>query len=327
MGENMNFADLKKSLKDKICNNYLLTGSDMFLLNRAYNLILNACQITMPDFNLQVFNGDEVDMTQVVNSCVTMPMFDERKCVFVNASIKCNLRNIKELDKYFADINPTTVLVISAGENVKEFEPFKSHFEVVDCNKVTQSLVNGFVVSELNKYNKNITASALNMLFNFTLGDMSKIENEITKLVSFVGDNTTITDNDVAQIVTKSVEFQIFELTEALARKNSVKVYQILDFLKAKKDSYRTLISLIYNHFRRLFHVSVSKVNKSELSTMLGVKEFAVTKMYEQTKLFTKKQLKAINDLCMQLDFEVKQSQTNVETAVEYLVLTILNYK
>ena len=60
---------------------------------------------------------------------------------------------------------------------------------------------------------------------------------------------------------------------------------------------------------------------------MLGVKEFAVTKMYEQTKLFTKKQLKAINDLCMQLDYEVKQSQTNVETAVEYLVLTILNYK
>ena len=321
----MNFTDLKKNLKNGVKNNYLLIGEDLFLLSRAYNLILNDANLAMPDFNLQVFAGDDIDISACVQACNMLPMMDERRVVYVNASIKCNVTNANALKDYLQNPNPTTILIVNAGENTKEFEPYKSQFEIVDCNKITENVVNTFVVSELNKHGKTISTSALKLLFGFTNGDMSRIDNEIVKLVSYVGDNANITENDVKEIVTKSVDFQIYELTEALAKKNSVKVYEILDVLRAKKDSYRTLISLIYNHFRRLFHVSISKANRSELSSLLGVKEFAVSKLSEQAKLFGAKKLKEINDICMQLDYEVKQSATNVDAAIEFLVLTILN--
>ena len=249
-------------------------------------MILDSANLAMPDFNLQVFAGDDIDISACVQACNMLPMMDERRVVYVNASIKCNVTNVNALKGYLQNPNPTTIFIVNAGENTKEFEPYKSQFEIVDCNKITENVVNTFVVSELNKYGKTISTSALKLLFGYTNGDMSRIDNEIVKLVSYVGDNINVTENDVKEIVTKSVDFQIYELTEALAKKNSIKVYEILDVLKAKKDSYRTLISLIYNHFRRLFHVSITKSNRSELSSLLGVKEFAVSKLSEQAKLF-----------------------------------------
>lgn len=322
----MNFENLKKSLKEEIKNNYMLTGGDLFLLGRASSLIVTALNLNMPDLNYNVFADDDIDMQKVVQALQTLPVFDERKCVLVNASIKSNITNISALKEYLQNPNPTSVFIANVGEANKDWLNLKDYFEVVDCDKISQNLIASFVAGQCKKYNKQITAPALNTLFNYTLGDMSKIDNEVVKLVNYIGDRDIIQQEDVVEIVTKSVEFQIFELTEALAKKNSEKVYEILNFLKSKKDSYRSIISLIYNHFRRLFHISISKCNKSELSTMLGVKEFAVTKSLEQTKMFTKKQLKAINDLCMQLDYDVKQSKTSVEMAVEYLILTILNY-
>ncbi len=321
----MNFEDLKKSLKQKISNNYMLVGTDMFLLSRATQLIVDALNINMPDLNYNVFSDDEIDMASVVQSLNTLPVFDERKCVLLNISVKTNISNFSALSGYLTSPNPSSVFIANVGDFGKDWNALKDRFEVVDCNKISQKFVDAFVVSECAKKGKQITAGALATLSDYTLGDMSKINNEVIKLVNYVGDRAVIEEKDVVEIVTKSMEFQIFELTEALARKDSVKVYSILDYLKAKKDSYRSLITLIYNHFRRLLHCAISKCNKSELATMLGVKEFAITKSLEQSRKFSKKQLKQINDLCMQLDYDVKLSRTSVDMAVEYLVLNILN--
>jgi len=155
---------------------------------------------------------------------------------------------------------------------------------------------------------------------------LAKIVNELTKLTSYVGDRETIEVDDVKTLVNKSVEFQIFELTEALARKNETKVYDILSVLKTRKDEYRGLVALIYKHFRRLFMVSISAESKAEIAKMLGVHEYAVAKSQEQARLFTKKQLKEINDICQQIDFDIKQSNMTPENAIEYIVLKILNY-
>ena len=72
--------------------------------------------------------------------------------------------------------------------------------------------------------------------------------------------------------------------------------------------------------------ISVSSESKSELAKMLGVHEYAITKSQDQVKLFTKKQLKEINDMCQQLDFDIKQSNITPENAIDYIILKILNY-
>ena len=72
--------------------------------------------------------------------------------------------------------------------------------------------------------------------------------------------------------------------------------------------------------------VGISSETKSEMAKSLGVHEYAITKAMEQARLFTKKQLKEINDICHKLDFDIKQSNMTPENAIEYIILKILNY-
>ena len=320
----MKYIELKNSLKSNIFNNYLLSGSDEFLLNKSVELIFSALKINIVEMNHIKFIGENIDFEEVVKALNTMPMFDDRKMVVVYLNVKSSVSNLSKLTDYLKNPNPQSVLVVVAGDN-NELKAQLNKFEVVDCNRLTEDIVDKFVLSELKNSNTNITKPALKTLNEYCVYDLSKIVKEVSKLISFVADKKLIEEKDVKLLVNKTLEFQIFELTENLAKKNKDKVFEILEALKSKKDTYRTLIPLIYGHFRRLFYVAVSNLSKSELGTMLGVKDYAITVAYKQSKMFTKLQLKNIINIMEQLDFELKTSAISNELAVDYLVLKILN--
>jgi len=319
----MKFVELKKSLKNEIKNCYFLKGEDEFLLNRAYELIKDACNIQLEELNLHIFKED-IDFDNVAKALETLPVFVDKKLVFVKLTSK-DFKNENKLEDYFKNINSACVFVVNVG-NTGYLKSLEKHFEVVDCNKLSKDLIFPFVVAELKKYNKGILKDACELLCDYTNCDLAKIVNELAKLVSYIGDRENIQSSDVAMLVNKSVEFQIFELTEALAKKNAKKVYEILDVLKTKKDEYRGVLSLISKHFRRLFMVAITDSSKAEISKMLSVHEYAVTKAMEQAKLFSKKQLKEINEICGQLEFDMKKSNITPDNAIEYIILKILNY-
>ena len=62
-----------------------------------------------------------------------------------------------------------------------------------------------------------------------------------------------------------------------------------------------------------------------ELSKMLGVKEYAIKMTQNQVKLFTVSKLKKINELCVKMDGDLKQSNIGIDNAINLLVLQILN--
>ena len=96
--------------------------------------------------------------------------------------------------------------------------------------------------------------------------------------------------------------------------------------MKSKKDEFKTLPSLIFSHFRRLFMVALNQdKSQSELAQMLGVKEYAVKMTQMQVKLFSKSQLKKINELCAKVDFDLKQSNISIDNAVSEIILNVLN--
>lgn len=320
----MKFVELKRTLKDKIENCYLLKGDDPFLLDRSYSLIYDALNISMDDLNVSKFS-EQVDFEDVIKALNTLPVFAKYRLVYVKLSNK-DFKNEKQLGAYFENVNPTSVLVVDEG-NDDFLKSLAKEFTLVDCNRLSKEIVFPFVASELKKYNKTISKSACELLCDYTNNDLSKINNELIKLAGYIGDRDEISVDDIEKMVTKSTEFQIFELTEALARKNSKKVYDILEVMKSRKDEFRTLHPLIYKHFRRLFFVSITSGTRADLAKMLGVQEYAITKSQEQAKLFTKRQLKEINDICIQLDYDLKNSNITVNNAIDLLVLKILNYK
>ena len=322
------FEDLKACLKQKIATAYLISGVDEYLVSTANKMILKSANIEVLDLNLIKFGEGVIDCADIVRACDTMPVFSDKKIVYLDLRLskKTELKNVKLLNDYIANPNPSTILIISIGSNEDDFGIDKKNIEIVDCNRLDIKFVEAKINSVLKNKNKSISASAIKLLIEYCLGDMAKIMVEIDKLIAYIGDRAGIEDKDIQEIVNRSIEYQVYELTDALAKKNSVKVYSILNDMKAKKDEYKTLPALIFAHFRRLFHIAISSgVSNSELAKMLGVKEFAVKMSQAQAKMFSKSALKKINTLCSSLDFDLKQSNISIENTVELIVLTILN--
>ncbi len=322
----MKFEELKNNLKLKIEPAYLLVGVDEFLLTSAYNLIVKYSGMQMEDLNLIKFGEGVIDMKDVVRALNTLPVFCDKKIVYLDIRMsKLNeLKNIKDLQEYLEHPNMSSVLIVNLGSNDIKF--VDKNIENVDCNRLGINIVSLKIKQIANKSGKNISDETIKLLYDYTLGDLAKITVELNKLISYVGDKNSIDISDVKELVTPSLEYQVFELTDALAKKNSLRVYQIIGDMKSKKDEFRTLPAIIFSHFRRLFMVALNQEkSRLELSKLLGVKEYAVKMSMQQAGLFSKSQLKKINELLSQVDFDLKQSNMSIDNAVGLIVLKILN--
>ena len=324
----MKFQDLKNSLKDRVYTNYLLYGVDEFLLSSAYNLIHKYSDIEFEDLNLIKFTEGIIDCDTVVRACDTMPVFSNRKLVYLDLrmSKKTELKNVDTLATYLSQPNTQTVLVINIGDNDEVFTLDKKLFVEVDCNRLDYKIVALKIKATISAKGKTIDEEATKLLFDYSLGDMAKALLECDKLCGYVGERKDINKADIMEVVSPSLEYQIFELTEALSKKNSSRVYQILDDMRSKKDEYRTLPAIIYSHFRRLFMVALNKnMSNFDLAKLLNVKEYAIKMTQAQVKLFTVSKLKKINELCIKMDGDLKQSNIGIDNAINLLVLQILN--
>ena len=333
----MKYEQLKLNLKSKVEGLYLLFGEDLFLLDNSLKLIKQFANIEMPEINYSQYSEGDIDCVMLVKELETLPAFSSKKLVYVDISSKnAKLVNEKKLNEYLENPNDTSILVINIGSMAKPDKVNFDKFVEVDCNKLSSELVSKFIVANIKAYNKQITVDALNVLMEYTLGDLQAINSEIIKLINFVGDKSQISYEDVASNVNKSIEYQIFELTEGLGKKDFKKTFEILDDIKlggkpkgkdssASSNAVRGIFSLIYNHFRRLFFVSLNSYSKGEYAKYLKVQEYAVTKIMNQVKMFTSKKLKEIIDLCADFDFKIKQSQIQEWNAIEIICLSILN--
>ena len=309
---------LKNRIKDGVRECYLLEGDDLYLFDKAISMIKKACQLQLEDFNLLVFDDENFSMKSVLDACEVMPMGDLKRVIILKNITKVTENEKKELEKYLELPVDTTCHIISDFEG--KFATLKTKCEFVDCKRMDRNLATAVIVSDFAKKGKQISGEAVATLLDYCNGYLTGVMNEIDKLVNYDLNEPLVTKKMVENVVSKTMEFTVFELTEALGKRNTDKAMELVSLME--KDN--SILSLITNHFRRLFFIAVSDSDNKELASLLGVKEYAVVKAREQIKNFSKMQLKKIYALLEQVDFAIKSGQMQAQNALYYLVFSIL---
>jgi DNA polymerase-3 subunit delta len=324
----MRFEDLKSNLKTSILPAYLINGGESYLTVLAQNLIEKALKLSLTEFNKKVFADDFTGNAQdIVESCRVLPFGCEHRLVVVNDYVGKKLESEKKVFlNYLKNPNPTTCLVFFSTNKSEFFDSLKDSVENIDCVKVSQNFLFLFLKSSLEKNGLKIESSAINKFLDSCNFSITKLNSEIEKMVSIKMNDPEklITSQDIENNITKSTEYVIFDLTLALSKKDANKAYALIDVMLKNKEQPVSLISLLSNHFRRLFLVSRSDFSNVELAKMLNVKEYAIGKYSAQAKMFSQRKLKEIFDLCIQVEFMTKSGQMEGKTAINYLVANIL---
>lgn len=308
---------LKERLSKEIKNAYLVTGDDFYLFEKAKSMIINACGVQMGDFNISFFDDDNFSARAFVDSCEVFPIVDNFRVVVLKGITKLSEGDKKEILKYLS--NPVSSTVVVIQDFFGKFDFIKKDVERVDAKRMDKALLVKIIASDLLKKGKKISAEAVDTLIDACNGYLTKIQNELVKIV-YYSDDELITKAVVDEVVIKDMEYTIFELTDALGKKDGDKAMQLLSLMEKEQG----VLSLISNHFRRLFFVGISDMTNAELSNYLGVKEYAIVKARGQVKEFSKSQLRKINQLLEEVDYSIKSGGMQGTNALYYLVFNIL---
>lgn len=308
---------LKKRLSEGLARVYVVEGDDYYLFDKAFLMIKNACGITLDDFNINVFDEESFSTDKLFAATELLPIIDEKRLVVIKGG-KLSEGDKKRTTEILLHIPKTTVVVVL--DYNKNFEFLKKDFVLVDANRMDKELVKKLITAYLARLSKKIDADAMDELIESCNGYLTRIMNELNKLVCFDLDSENITKESVDKLVNKDIEFSVFELTEALSKKDGDKAIRLLKLME--KD--QGVFALISNQFRRLFYASISDLTNAELAGLLGVKEFAIMKARQLAKGFSKAQLKKICSLLEEMDYAVKSGAMLQTNALYLLVFNIL---
>lgn len=308
---------LKKRLSEGLARVYVVEGDDYYLFDKAFLMIKNACGITLDDFNVNVFDEESFSTDKLFAATELLPIIDEKRLVVIKGG-KLSEGDKKRTTEILLHIPKTTVVVVL--DYNKNFEFLKKDFVLVDANRMDKELVKKLITAYLARISKKIDVDAMDELIESCNGYLTRIMNELNKLVCFDLDSENITKESVDKLVNKDIEFSVFELTEALSKKDGDKAIRLLKLME--KD--QGVFALISNQFRRLFYASISDLTNAELAGLLGVKEFAIMKARQLAKGFSKAQLKKICSLLEEMDYAVKSGAMLQTNALYLLVFNIL---
>jgi len=287
----------------EIANSILLEGEDDFLVTSAIKKIKNAFNIE--DLDISKFSGQD-SVASISTSLDTIPFLSQKRLVIISEFYP----KAKEIPNL--KVGEDTILLIcnkSKNDALKKIVSL-----VVDTNK-SESFVKNYLNSLFKKEGKKIGENSLNLLIDYCSCDAYKCVTESKKLISYCKDKDLVEIDDITAVVTPDFEYKIYELTEYIATKKSQKAYSILqDMLNKNEPSHKLFIS-IYNHFRRLFYCKLNS-DSYELSTILGIKEYAVKKAQSVANKFTANELKKINARFNEYDFMVKSGKMDVFNAL-----------
>jgi DNA polymerase-3 subunit delta len=95
--------------------------------------------------------------------------------------------------------------------------------------------------------------------------DLSRINNEIEKLSVNLGNRKTITEDDIEKYIGVSKEYNVFELQDALAKKDLTRAIRIIRYFEGnpKAAPIQLILPAIYNYFAKVFSI-FGMADKSE---------------------------------------------------------------
>ena len=224
--------------------------------------------------NLITYDMEEINISNVIEELDTYSFWNLEKIVhaknanFLSSEKQSIEHDIDLLEKYLNNPNPANILILSchkldSKKNIVKL--VKEVCEVLDSN------------IDLNIYIKNkcnnikISNENISYLLSCTGNDLSRINNELDKLIQF--SDKEITKNDIDLVVIKKIDGNIFDLIDAIIKKDKKRSLNIYNnIINYGEDFYKIFIALS-NQIRLIYQVKVLKnLTNDEIASNLNLK-------------------------------------------------------
>jgi DNA polymerase-3 subunit delta len=162
-------------------------------------------------------------------------------------------------------------------------------------------------------------------LLALEVGDnLRMLASEMEKLSTYVGEGGTIRVEDVRALTPASHQARVFDLTDALARRDRIRALALLHELLAAGESPLGIVALTAYQTRTLMQVKALAergMRPPQIAATAGMAPFVVEKTLPLARQLTFAQLEAAHRALLDIDTGLKLSRMTPELALDLLVV------
>ncbi|MGY0426757.1 MAG: DNA polymerase III subunit delta, partial [Polaribacter sp.] len=271
----------------------------------------------------------DATIEDIVSAAKRYPMMAERQVLIVKEAQDLS-RTIEKLVTYVENVQPTTVLVLNykykkLDKRKKLYKTIAKFGVVFESKKLYENQVSDWIRRVLNGKEYKIEPKATQMLVEFLGTDLSKISNELDKLMLILPKETIISDKDIEDNIGISKDFNNFELRKTVGEKSVVKANRIINYFgeNPKNNPLVMTISLLNSFFTQLllFH-SLQDKSKNSVAKSLGVNPYFVDEYFTAARNYPMRKVAQVIALLRDADVKSKgvgANQNNVAILKELL--------
>ncbi|MDG1398786.1 MAG: DNA polymerase III subunit delta [Polaribacter sp.] len=320
-------SDIKK---DNIKPIYFLMGDEPYYIDKISDYIeQTVLDEAEKGFNQQIMYGRDATIEDIISAAKRYPMMAERQVLIVKEAQDLS-RNIEKLITYAKNPQPTTVLVINykykkLDKRKKLHKAIAKTGLIYESKKLYENQVSDWIRRVLSGKKYQIEPKAAQMLVEFLGTDLSKISNELDKLMLILPQETIINDKHIEENIGISKDFNNFELQKAIGAKNIAKANRIINYFAENPKNNPTVMtmSLLNSFFTKLllFHGLKDK-SKSSVSKSLGVNFYFIDDYFLAARNYPMRKVAQIITLLRDADLKSKgvgANQTQADILKEFL--------
>ena len=298
-------------------NLYLIEGEQEILVSKEIDKIIGKTK----DIDIIKFNLEEVGINKVIETLDTYDMFGRKKAVIASNPIFFN--NVVEdfdIDGFIKYLNNPSdnILIITTNKINNRLKVVKDTIKYFKYIKINESNPNTLIKENLDDY--KMDSLTINYLISRVGNNSLEILNELNKLKEFKLNEKVITKNDIDLICKKNFENTIFDLIDAIIKKEKNKVIDLYNYFISNGTEVFGILVLLANQIRLIYNVKVlSRLSDSEIARILDVKEYPVKLARKKGINYQKKEL-------LDILYNLGKIDENIKSGREIPNISLLSY-
>jgi DNA polymerase-3 subunit delta len=330
----LSIVDLDAELrKGSIRPFYIIVGEEAYLaqtaLKRIEDVVLGN---EVSEFAKRSFFGKEVSQHELLDHIRAIPLLGGRTLTIVKEAQGLTKETFEALTQYIESPLESTIVTLVADKldgrsRLMQAASKNPKTAIIECKPLYANQVPSWVNMEVSRLGKKISQDAAHYLADMVGQDLGQIVQAIERIILYVGNRPTIEVKDVEEAIAETTQRSIFELTDAIGRRNLTKALATLTNLLEHGTAPVLILNMIARHFRILVRAREveSRGNSREVASYLGVNPFFAKDYIEQCRNFSASDLRKKFGILARCDRELKSSRIPKERILERLMFDAIN--
>lgn len=281
----MTVTEIIKDIKArKLKPVYLLHGEESYYIDLiSAALETHVLSEAEKGFNQTIFYGKDADPMGVLNAAKRYPMMSDYQLILVKEAQELKLDKVgDQFLAYCEQPLSSTVLVLchkygKFDKRKKVYKTIEKKGVVFESASIYDNKVPAWIEDFVKSKNYHINPKASALLAEYLGNDLSKVSNELEKLMLNVPQGQEIGTKEVQDNIGISKEYNVFELQNAIARRDIFKVNQIINYFEAnpKANPMVLVMGNLNTWFTKILKYHYI-ADKSQVAKELGVNPYFV---------------------------------------------------